>query len=96
MFIHTKYSRYTNKELLSLLESKRGDSPVIDELLLRFSSLIDNKEKIPSINTPISMPCPICEGIVHLGTETMLVDDGKLVNYRLTANPVVPVEKVNG
>lgn len=96
MFIHTKYSRYSNKELLSLLESKKGDSPIIDELMMRFSSLIDSKEKISSINTSVSMPCPICEGTVHLSTESMLVDDGKLVNYRLTANPVVPMEKVNG
>lgn len=93
MFIHTKYSKYSNDEFLRLLDSKRGDSPIIDELIARFSMLIDEETSSVPIKQPEVMCCPICEGTVHLSTDTMLVDDEYLVNYKLTINPVVPREK---
>lgn len=57
--VHTSYTRYTNKELLSLLENKRDNSPIIDELCSRLENIPEDIETTTDVLAYAE--CPVCE-----------------------------------
>lgn len=68
---YTIYSNLTNIELISMLESKRGNSPIIDELLNRLEELPEDK-----IGIQKNISCPVCEAELVLE-----YDPGNDINY---------------
>ena len=69
----SKYRTYTNKELISLIDHKRHQSPIIDELCSRLEKnnfnddLYDSSETCESVLESIT--CPICEAKIILETK---------------------------
>ncbi len=55
---HTKFSNYSDDELLSLVDEKRSQSPLIDELCTRLEKL--NGTHI-SVDANHRVECPVCE-----------------------------------
>ena len=70
----SKYRTYTNKELISLIDDKRHQSPIINELCLRLEKnnfnddLYNPSETCESVLE--SIICPICEAKITLETNT--------------------------
>ena len=68
----SKYRTYTNQELLILIDHKRHQSPIIDELCLRLEKnnfkddLYNPSETCESVLESIT--CPICEAKITLET----------------------------
>ena len=68
----SKYRIYTNKELISFIDYKRHQSPIIDELCMRLEKnnfnddLHDPSETCESVLESIT--CPICEAKITLET----------------------------
>ena len=54
---HTKYSTLSLDELLRLVEDRRSQSPIIDELCNRLENV--TASVLPDSNTRVE--CPICE-----------------------------------
>ena len=71
----SKYRTYTNKELVSLIDDKRHQSPLINELCLRLekNNFNDDLRQLPSESCESvleSIICPICEAKITLETKT--------------------------
>ena len=70
----SKYRIYSNQELLTLIDDKRYQSPIIDELCMRLEKnnfnddLYDPSETCESVLESIT--CPICEAKITLETNT--------------------------
>ena len=68
----TKYRMYTNQELITLIDDKRHQSPIINELCLRLEKnnfnddLYNPSETCESVLE--SIICPICEAKITLET----------------------------
>ena len=66
----TKYRTYTNKELISLIDHKRHQSPLINELCQRLekNNFNDDLYTPSEICEPLleSITCPICEAKITL------------------------------
>ena len=66
----TKYRTYTNKELITLIDHKRHQSPIIDELCMRLEKNNFNDDLyVPSQvvqRTQETLTCPICEAKITL------------------------------
>ena len=66
----SKYRTYTNKELIALIDHKRHQSPIIDELCLRLEKNNFNEDTFFPQSTPSSpvenVTCPICEAKITL------------------------------
>lgn len=92
MFIHTKYSRYSDSELLSLLDGKIGESPIIDELVARYNKLLVNSKKKETAHKELSLVCPTCEATAHLVESRIEVDGETIIDYKLALNPVVSID----
>ncbi len=69
----SKYRTYTNQELLTLIDDKRHQSPIINELCLRLEKnnfnddLYNPGETCESVLESIT--CPICEAKITLETD---------------------------
>ena len=69
----SKYRTYTNQELLTLIDDKRYQSPIIDELCTRLEKnnfnddLYNPGETCESVLESIT--CPICEAKITLETD---------------------------
>ena len=68
----SKYRTYTNKELISLIDDKRYQSPIINELCLRLEKNNFNDDLYDPCKTcelvSESITCPICEAKITLET----------------------------
>ena len=70
----SKYRMYTNQELLILIDDKRHQSPIINELCLRLEKnnfnddLYNPSETCESVLE--SIICPICEAKITLEKNT--------------------------
>ncbi len=69
----SKYRPYSDKELLALIDNKRHQSPLINELCLRLEGYIeldelDEPEESEGevIQQTIEITCPICEATLKL------------------------------
>ncbi len=66
----SKYRPYSDKELLNLIDSKRHQSPLINELCVRLEEYIDLEEhgelEEQVIQSSIDITCPICEATLKL------------------------------
>ena len=75
----TKYRMYTNQELITLIDDKRHQSPIINELCLRLEKnnfnddLYNPSETCESVLE--SIICPICEAKITLETNTDETED---------------------
>lgn len=58
--IHTKYSRLSKEEFISLLESKAGGSELVDECIQRLIAI----SELDSVVLDSEYTCPICEARV--------------------------------
>lgn len=63
MITHTPYSNLTTKELISLLQIKRGHSPIIEELCSR----LEAKDFTPTNNYS---ECPVCDAKLYVDFDT--------------------------
>jgi 6,7-dimethyl-8-ribityllumazine synthase len=82
---HTKFRTLTNEELLSLVQTARFHSPIIDELASRFeqaefgeSDVLAETEE--SAQKPRAFACPICNA--ELLGSVNLIDDCVTVEIR--------------
>lgn len=68
----SKYRIYTNQELLTLIDDKRHQSPIINELCLRLEKNNFNEDTFFPQSTPSNpvenVICPICEAKITLET----------------------------
>ena len=75
----SKYRIYTDQELLNLVDDKRHQSPIIDELCLRLEKNNFNDDLYTPSETcePLleSITCPICEAKITLETNTDETED---------------------
>ena len=67
---YTNYSTLSDKELLSFLDSKRAESPVIQELCSRLEARLDDIDALlcTSGKEDARAVCPICEAKVTITT----------------------------
>jgi len=61
--MHTKFSNYTEAELLSLVDEKRSQSALIDELCTRLEKL--NGTHV-SADADHRVECPVCEAALSV------------------------------
>jgi NAD-dependent dihydropyrimidine dehydrogenase PreA subunit len=61
--MHTKFSNYTEAELLSLVDEKRSQSALIDELCTRLEKL--NGTHV-SADADHCVECPVCEAALSV------------------------------
>ena len=76
--IYTKFSTFTNAELLSLVQTARLHSPIIEELAGRFERLEFGENGVlakteESAQKQREFSCPVCEAKL-LGSVDLVVD----------------------
>ena len=66
----SKYRTYTNQELLTLIDDKRHQSPLINELCLRLEKNNFNEDTFFPQSTPSdpveNVSCPVCEAQITI------------------------------
>jgi len=64
---HTKFSNYTTEELLSLIDEKRAQSPLVDELATRLEASVASNVLEDSNHR---VHCPVCEAALEADYDT--------------------------